>query len=87
MTVARPTGLTVGTRVLPLPVYFPSISSVKTALRPQEYLQLLSSLGRLKGQFLVSAFDLAGTGRADPASFAHAVAMARQMVRGRLAAG
>lgn len=33
-----------------------------------------------------TAFDLAGTGRADPASFAHAVAMARQMVRGRLAA-
>ena len=46
MNVTRPTELAVGTRVLPLPVYFPSISSVKTALRPQEYLQLLSSLGR-----------------------------------------
>jgi hypothetical protein len=60
MTVARPAGLTIGTRSLPLPVYFPSISSVKTALRPQDYLQLLSSLGGLNGQFLVSAFDLAG---------------------------
>ncbi|MFN3885423.1 MAG: 4-hydroxythreonine-4-phosphate dehydrogenase PdxA [Aquabacterium sp.] len=33
-----------------------------------------------------TAFDLAGTGRADPASLGHAAAMARQMVRGRLAA-
>ena len=76
MAVARPTGLTVGTRVLPLPVYFPSISSVKTALRPHEYLQLLSSLGRLKGQFLVSAFDLAGIEQ--PQSARDALASARQ---------
>lgn len=76
MAVARPTGLTVGTRVLPLPVYFPSISSVKTALRPQEYLQLLSSLGRLKGQFLVSAFDLAGIEQLQSAR--DALASARQ---------
>ena len=76
MAVARPTGLTVGTRVLPLPVYFPSISSVKTALRPHEYLQLLSSLGRLKGQFLVSAFDLAGIEQLQSAR--DALASARQ---------
>lgn len=60
MTVARVTELNIGARSLPLPVYFPSISSVKTALRPQDYLQLLSSLGGLNDQFLVSAFDLAG---------------------------
>lgn len=59
MPLTRPADLTIGARTLPLPVYFPSISSVKTALRPQEYLQLLSSLGGLKGKFLVSAFDLA----------------------------
>jgi Queuine/archaeosine tRNA-ribosyltransferase len=51
--------LTVGAKSLPLPIYFPSISSVKTALRPQEYLQLLSLLPGLNDQFLVSAFDLA----------------------------
>ena len=34
-----------------------------------------------------TAFDLAGSGRADASSFAQAAAMARQMVAGRLAAG
>lgn len=76
MPVARPTELAVGTRSLPLPVYFPSISSVKTALRPQDYLHLLSSLGGLNGQFLVSAFDLAGVDR--PHSAQHELAAARQ---------
>ena len=59
MTAVRLAELTIGARTLPLPVYFPSISSVKTVLCPQDYLQLLLSLGRLNGQFLVSAFDLA----------------------------
>jgi hypothetical protein len=66
MTVVRPAGLTIGARSLPLPVYFPSISSVKTALRPEDYLQLLSSLGGLNGQFLVSTFDLAGVEQPQP---------------------
>lgn len=76
MTVARPIELTIGTRSLPLPVYFPSVSSVKTALRPQEYVQLLSSLSGLKGQFLVSAFDLAGIEQPQPTR--DALASARQ---------
>jgi len=59
MEVVRPTKITIGGRSLPLPVYFPSISSVKTALPPQTYLQLLSTLAGLNEQFLVSAFDLA----------------------------
>lgn len=59
MEVMRPATLRVGQRELPLPVYFPSISSVKTALRPNEYLQVLSSLVGINSQFLVSAFDLA----------------------------
>ncbi|MBI2717203.1 MAG: hypothetical protein HYX36_00340 [Rhizobiales bacterium] len=76
MPVVRPTELTIGARSLPLPVYFPSISSVKTALRPQDYLQLLSSLGGLNGQFLVSAFDLADINQ--PQSAQQALASARQ---------
>ncbi|MCC6302179.1 MAG: hypothetical protein IT489_05195 [Gammaproteobacteria bacterium] len=59
MAVERQERLLIGVKSLPLPVYFPSISSVKTALRPQEYLGFLSSLAGLNGQFLVSAFDLA----------------------------
>jgi hypothetical protein len=59
MKVNRPTKLTVGERSLPLPAYFPSISSIKTALPLQKYLHLLSSLAGLNGQFLLSAFDLA----------------------------
>lgn len=59
MTVARLLELDIGGKALPLPVYFPSISSVKTALQPQDYLQVLSSLVGLNGQYLVSAFDLA----------------------------
>lgn len=57
--VSRPAELQIGEKALPLPVYFPSISSVKTPLRPHDYLQVLSSLVGLNGQYLVSAFDLA----------------------------
>jgi len=76
MPVTRLTELTIRARSLQLPVYIPSISSVKTALRPQDYLQLLSSLGRLNGQFLVSAFDLAEVDQ--PQSAQQALASARQ---------
>ncbi len=58
MTVTRLQDLGLGDKALPLPVYFPSISSVKTALRPQDYLQVLASLVDLNRQYLVSAFDL-----------------------------
>jgi queuine/archaeosine tRNA-ribosyltransferase len=44
---------------LALPEYFPSVSSVKTALRPFEYLKLLAALEPIARHFLVSAFDLA----------------------------
>lgn len=76
MPVARATELTIGARSLSLPVYFPSISSVKTALRPQDYLQLLSFLGGLNGQFLISAFDLSDV--AQPQSAQQALISARQ---------
>jgi hypothetical protein len=57
--MARLQEMDIGGKALPLPVYFPSISSVKTALQPQDYLQVLASLVGLNGQYLVSAFDLA----------------------------
>lgn len=55
----RPPELIVGGKALSLPVYFPSISTVKTALQPQDYMQVLASLMGVNNQFLVSAFDLA----------------------------
>jgi hypothetical protein len=59
MEITRPPELRIGRKCLQLPVYFPSVSSVKTGLRPLDYLQILSSLQALNGQYLVSAFDLA----------------------------
>jgi queuine/archaeosine tRNA-ribosyltransferase len=67
MGIERPASLNLGGRVLPTPVFFPSISSVKTALRPLDYLRFLSSATHLNGQFLISAFDLAQTDNADSA--------------------
>lgn len=68
MTVRRPLELDIGGKALPLPIYFPSISSVKTALRPQDYLQVLASLVGINGQFLVSAFDLAALAQPENAA-------------------
>lgn len=68
MTVLRPLELNIGGKVLPLPVYFPSISSVKTALQPQDYLQVLTSLVGINRQFLVSAFDLAALAQPENAA-------------------
>ncbi|WP_374605480.1 hypothetical protein [Niveibacterium sp.] len=68
MTVRRPSELDIGGKALPLPVYFPSISSVKTALQPQDYLQVLASLIGINEQFLVSAFDLAALAQPEDAA-------------------
>ena len=54
----RPSELIIGGKAIPLPVYFPSISTVKTALQPQDYMEVLTSFIGLNNQFLVSAFDL-----------------------------
>jgi hypothetical protein len=62
MAAIRPEALMLGSTRLPIPVYFPSISTVKTALAPDQYLATLHSLRDINRQFLVSAFDL---GRAD----------------------
>jgi len=76
MVIVRPAEITIRGRSLPLPIYFPSISSVKTAMPPQEYLRLLLSMRRLNRQFLVSAFDLAGIEQ--PQSAQEALASAHQ---------
>lgn len=56
--ILRSSAISIGSQALSLPIFFPSISSVKTTLPPQDYLQLLTSLSGLVGQFLASAFDL-----------------------------
>jgi len=58
MALVRPKEIILGDTPLPTPVFFPSISTVKTALQPAEYLATLHSLRELNRQFLVSAFDL-----------------------------
>jgi len=65
MTVIRPPELAVGEARLPLPIFFPSISTVKTTLTPQEYLAILHSLRNVNRQFLVSAFDLSNSVNGD----------------------
>ena len=50
--------LVLGSKQIKFPVYFPSISSVKTPLQPVDYLQTLTALDHLTDKFLVSAYDL-----------------------------
>ncbi len=52
----RPRDIRIRESFFPLPVYFPSVSSVKTALSIFEYTSILCALHAK--QFLVSAFDL-----------------------------
>ena len=59
MSLIRPQALQIGNRLLILPIFFPSISSVKTGMLPSEYLEILSTLSSLNKQFLISAYDLA----------------------------
>lgn len=65
MALVRPKEIILGDTPLPTPVFFPSISTVKTALRPAEYLATLHSLRDMNRQFLVSAFDLGRSGNGD----------------------
>jgi hypothetical protein len=58
MSVARPELIDLGTARLSVPAFFPSVSSVKTALVPPQYVALLHSLRSVTPLFLVSAFDL-----------------------------
>lgn len=62
MQSGRLTHLDIGSVKLTLPVYFPSVSSVKTNLFTLDYIRILNSLSSLYGQFLISAFDLQHAG-------------------------
>jgi hypothetical protein len=68
METARPKEIVLGAVRVQVPVFFPSVSTIKTALRPLEYLTLLHSLKELNGQFLVSAFDLHRSANSDELS-------------------
>lgn len=65
MQVDRPPVIKLDSQELKLPIFFPSVSSVKTAMPPVEYVQLLKALRAVKNQFLISAFDLARTCQED----------------------
>jgi len=56
--VVRPVKLQLGPVEVDVPVFFLSVSSVKTALSPLDYVRLLNAMSALNGQFLISAFDL-----------------------------
>lgn len=58
MHIDRPELVRIGSSELSLPVFFPSVSSVKTAMSPIHYVELLSSLIAINRQFLISAFDI-----------------------------
>lgn len=65
MAIARPKEIILGNLRMPTPVFFPSISTIKTALAPAAYLATLHALRNLKKQFLVSAFDLSRSDNGD----------------------
>jgi len=54
----RPEKIDIGAISLRVPAFFPSVSTIKTALQPLDYISLLQSLRDLNKQFLVSAFDV-----------------------------
>ena len=49
--------LSIAQAVIPLPCFFPSVSSVKTNLMPVDYVELLDAAAH--PLFLVSAYDIA----------------------------
>ena len=57
MVIERNMELCIAQTTLPLPCFFPSISSVKTNLLPVDYLELLIAAGH--SPFLMSAYDIA----------------------------
>jgi len=57
MSIVRPSSMKIGGIDLALPIYFPSVSSTKTALPLLDYVRSLAALGNINGQFLVSAYD------------------------------
>jgi len=56
MSLKRPHEITLDRHIIPIPCYFPSISSIKTNLSPLDYLQVLYAVGY--PLFLISAYDI-----------------------------
>lgn len=50
--------LVMGQSEVPRPTFFPSISTIKTAMRPIDYVQFLNAMANINNQYLVSAYDL-----------------------------
>lgn len=63
--------LVIGKRGIPLPTFFPSVSSTCLNARPSEYVRLLASLA--EGQCLVSAYDIASEDESERASLRDAL--------------
>ena len=61
--ISRHTELCIAQTAVPLPCFFPSVSSVKTNLTPVDYIKLLTSVKH--PLFLVSAYDIADTAEND----------------------
>src|SRR5690349_5968482 len=59
MTPSRTFDLRITRTALPLPCFFPSVSSVKTNLMPVDYIELLDAAAH--PLFLVSAYDIANS--------------------------
>ena len=57
MALDRSREIVIAQTNLPIPCFFPSVSSVKTNLKPVDYVELLNALGH--PLFLVSAYDIA----------------------------
>jgi hypothetical protein len=55
---SRPPILKMGSVELDLPIFFSSVSSVKTILSPVDYIRFLNAFSPINKQFLISAFDL-----------------------------
>lgn len=58
MSSTRPPSIAVGSCALSLPIFFPSVSSLKTNARPDYYVAMLAEASSRMRQFLVSAYDL-----------------------------
>lgn len=54
----RPSVIEIGLKKIEIPIFFPSISSIKTTLSVESYLQAIKSLKNINNQFLISAFDI-----------------------------
>lgn len=59
MAVTRQNSLCIGGAMVPLPCFFPSVSSVKTNLMPVDYIEILDAAAH--PLYLVSAYDIANS--------------------------